>query len=130
MILVDSSLWIESFRRGGVALDDYVDIDDVVTCLPIVQEVLQGFRDERAWRVAREAMFAIPMLESPLRAELFDEAASLYRLARSRGFTIRASADCLIAVCALRNGVPVYHCDRDFTALSRVSALQSRAITS
>ena len=47
MILVDTSVWIEVFRRRRpLDLANVVDIDDVATCLPIVQEVLQGFRDE------------------------------------------------------------------------------------
>jgi hypothetical protein len=43
-----------------------VAFDDVVTCLPVVQEVLQGFRDERAFRIARESMTSLPTVESPL----------------------------------------------------------------
>ena len=49
MILVDTSLWIEVFRaRRPLDLEASVDFDEVVTCLPIVQEVLQGFRQEHA----------------------------------------------------------------------------------
>jgi len=42
--LVDTSVWIEVFRHGSrLALDSFVPIDDVVTCGPVIQEVLQGF---------------------------------------------------------------------------------------
>ena len=51
MVLVDTSVWIEVFRkRPRLRLEDVTDLEDVVTALPIVQEVLQGFTDERADR--------------------------------------------------------------------------------
>jgi len=124
MLLVDTSAWIEVFRKPvRLDLDDIGGLDDVVTCLPVVQEVLQGFRDEAAFRVAREAMLALPCIESPLRQERFEEAAGLHRAARRAGFTVRSSVDCLIAACAIRHGLTVLHRDRDFPALARVSPL-------
>lgn len=128
MVLVDTSIWIEVFRRGGVRLEDEIDFEEVVTCLPIVQEVLQGFRDERAFRTAHDAMYALPIVESPLRAAVFDEAVELYRRARAAGRTVRSSVDCLIAACAVRHGLLVLHWDRDFPALAAVSGLRERAI--
>lgn len=129
MVLVDTSVWIEVFRKpAGVKLEDLVDPDDVVTALPVVQEVLQGFRDERAFAVAREAMLALTTLQSPLEASVFLEAASLYRTARRAGLTIRSGVDCLIAACALRHDATVLHYDRDFDALARISPLKSQSV--
>jgi len=103
-------------------------MEEVVICLPVVQEVLQGFRDEKAFQIAREAILSFPIVETPMTESLFLEAVALYRTARRQGLTIRSSADCLIAVCALRNDLVVLHKDRDFTALSEVSALEQRAL--
>ena len=129
MVLVDTSVWIAAFRaRAPLRLESLVDFDEVVTCLPVIQEVLQGFRDERAFRVARESMRALPAVESPLSLEVFEEAAGLYRTARRHGLTVRSSVDCLIAACALRHGLTVLHRDRDYPALAKVSALQQRAV--
>ncbi len=129
MTLVDSSVWIEVFRRRApLALTTLVEFDDVVTCLPVVQEVLQGFGDERAFRLAREAMLSMPMVESPLGEGLFLEATSLYRAARKLGRTVRSSVDCLIAACALRHDLEVLHRDRDFGSLAAVSALRERQV--
>jgi len=105
-----------------------IDLEEVATCLPVVQEVLQGFRDEPAFRVARDAMLAFPIVESPLRAVVFDEAIRLYRVARRAGLTIRSGVDCLIAACAIRNGLDVLHHDRDFDLLAGVSQLRAREI--
>ena len=90
------------------------------------QEVLQGFRDEGAYRRARDAMFALPLVESPLEARLVSEAVELYRSARRNGLTIRSSVDCLIASCAIRRDLEVLHRDRDYAAIARVSALRQR----
>jgi hypothetical protein len=130
VVLVDTSVWIEVFRKPSrLQLGSVIDLDEIVTCLPIIQEVLQGFLDERSFRLARESMLSFPVVESPLRAEVFQEAAQLYRLARRAGVTVRSGVDCLIATCALRHGLPVLHNDRDFSFLAQVSPLQERRLT-
>jgi predicted nucleic acid-binding protein len=88
--------------------------------------VLQGFGDEGLFRQARDAMLALPIVESPMNEGLFVEAVSLFRTARRQGLTILSSTDCLIAACALRNDLEVLHRDRDFAAIARVSALRER----
>jgi predicted nucleic acid-binding protein len=129
VVLVDTTVWIESFRpRSRLRIDEIVDFDDVVTCLPVVQEVLQGFRDERAYQIARESMLALPIVESPLRLAVFEEAAALYRSARRAGVTIRSGIDCLVAACAIRHGLIVLHHDRDFDLLTKVAPLESRRV--
>jgi predicted nucleic acid-binding protein len=130
MVLVDTSVWVEVFRRvRPLNLTAVVDLDEVVTCLPILQEVLQGFQDERAFRIARDAMIALPIVESPLRLEVIEDAIRLYRLARRAGRTIRSGVDCVIAACALRHGLLVLHHDRDYDMLAAVSPLQAREIS-
>ena len=129
MILVDTSVWIETFRRRDpLDLEAEVAFEDVVTCLPVVQEVLQGFRDEPAFRKAEEAMFSLPMVESPLTSEVYRHAIDLYRTGRSTGVTIRSSVDCLIAACALRNDLTILHRDRDFSHIAKFSRLRHREI--
>jgi predicted nucleic acid-binding protein len=127
VILVDTSVWIEVFdRRRPLDLERILDFDDVVTCLPVVQEVLQGFRDETAYRRAQEAMLALPIVESPLARDVVLEAVSLYRTARRRVGTVRSSVDCLIAACAIRHDLEVLHRDRDFAAIAKISPLRER----
>lgn len=129
MFLVDTSIWIEVFRRPArFNLTSHIDLDEAVTCLPVVQEVLQGFRDEPAYRLARDAMLSFPMVESPISRDVFLEAVSLYRGAKRSGISIRSGVDCLIAACAIRHDLTVLHRGRDFAGLSRVSSLISRAI--
>lgn len=127
MILVDTSIWVAVFNKmNPLRLEDAVEFDDIVTCLPVIQEVLQGFRDERAYRTARDAMLALPIVESPMEETLFLEAANLYRTARRQGLTVRSSTDCLIAASALRHDLEVLHRDRDYQLLAEISTLKSR----
>ena len=129
MVLVDTSVWIAIFRQGSpLALEEIVDFDDVVTCLPVVQEVLQGFQDPRAFNRAREAMYALPIVDAPMPQGAFDQAVDLYRAARRAGFTVRSGVDCLIAACAIRHHLEVLHEDRDYDTLARVSTLQVRRL--
>jgi predicted nucleic acid-binding protein len=130
VVLVDTSIWIDVFRKSSrFRLDEVVDFEDVVTCLPVIQEVLQGFRDEGAYRLARDAMYALPIVESPLTSAVFDDAVGLYRGARRAGVTVRSGVDCLIAACAIRHSLEILHKDRDYDALARVSHLRIRRAT-
>jgi predicted nucleic acid-binding protein len=129
MILVDTSAWIEVLRgRAGQRYVEAVTGDEVVTCLPVMQEVLQGIDDDRAFHVAVAAFADIPILENPLTRSVFDEAVQLYRDARRAAITVRSSVDCLIAVCALRSDATVLHADRDFTHLARITGLKVRRL--
>ncbi len=126
MVLVDTSVWIADSATPGF-LVSHVAPGDVTTCLPVIQEVLQGAR-EQAYRVLRATLLNLPILESPISIEVFEEAVEIYRTGRSLGISIRSSFDCLIAACAIRNGVPLLHCDRDFSAIARFTRLQSRYV--
>jgi predicted nucleic acid-binding protein len=129
VVLVDTSVWIEVFRKSSrFRLEEVLEFDEVVTCLPVIQEVLQGFRDEHVFQTARDAMHALPVVESPLGRPVFDEAVGLYRTARRAGISIRSGVDCLIAACAIRNRLGVVHRDRDFDKLARIAPLESRSV--
>ena len=129
VVLVDTSVWIEVFRRPArVTLEQAVDLDDVLTCLPVIQEVLQGFRDESAFQKAHRAMLSLPLVESPVGADTFLQAVHLYRAGRRAGLTIRSGVDCLIAACAIRHEVELLHHDRDYDSIAKISALRVRRV--
>jgi predicted nucleic acid-binding protein len=125
MILVDTSIWIELLagRPRYVIRED--DLQRFVTCGPVVQEVLQGLRPGLQSDAFRAAFLAIPVLSDPVPLGLFIAAAEIYRQGRRRGITIRSSADCLIAAIAIEHGIPVWHRDRDFSAIARYTALEA-----
>jgi predicted nucleic acid-binding protein len=121
MILVDTSIWIALLAAWGKHPNWLL----FATCGPVMQEVLQGLRHGSASEGFREGLLALPRLCDPVALDLYLEAAEIYRDGRSRGYTIRSSTDCLIAAIAIRNRVPVWHRDRDFTALARFTRLQT-----
>ena len=123
MVLVDSTVWIGLQKAG---FDDLLGGEEPAVCLPVIQEVLQGARSEREYRGLMAIFRTMTVLESPLTLELFEQAASIYRMARAAGHTIRSMNDCLIAACAIRNGVAVIHNDRDFGKIARVTTLEHR----
>jgi len=131
LYLVDTSAWILHFsRNSGFDLRSVCSPDQRVLCLPVYQEILQGIRDESAFHVMRSTLQSAVFVESPLSTEIYDEAIALYRNARKHGLTVRSSVDCLIAACAIRHQLIVLHHDRDYAALSKVSALLQQSVES
>src|ERR1700693_3596832 len=121
VVLVDTSVWIAEFRKHGV-LAAHVAENELAVCPPVIQEVLQGIRFEHLYRAARELLFSVRLFESPMRVDVFEQAAEIYRTGRNMGITT-ASIDCLIAACAIRNRVTLLHSDRDFDAIARFTPL-------
>lgn len=123
-MLVDTSVWIE-LLNGGLAVTQQ-DLMNFVTCGPVVQEVLQGLRDDPGSEAFREAFLSLPVLNDPLRLSTFLSGAEIYRLGQQKGYTIRSSTDCLIAAIAIENKVPVWHKDRDFQTIARFTSLGTK----
>ena len=73
-------------------------------------------------------MLNLTFVENPLGLDVVQDAVELYRKARKQGITIRSSADCLIAACALRHDLEVLHRDRDYPLIARVSRLKQREV--
>ena len=127
MIVVDTTVWIDFLEGRGSAFDrhltELVEVDASLALVDIIYcEVLQGIRDEETYQRTRVSLRAHPILR-PHGLETYETAANLYRAARRRGLTIRRSVDCLIAATCLEAGAEIYHNDRDFDALARVSDL-------
>ena len=125
MTLVDTSVWIRWFRGGSLKRPEPNDLIGIVTCSPILQELMQGFDDLPAHGRIRTQLLSIPRLTDPIPVEVFLSAADISRLARRKGYTIRSSSDCLIAAIAILNQVPVMHIDQDFDIISSFTSLRT-----
>jgi predicted nucleic acid-binding protein len=125
VILADTSIWIELLNGKLGRTTSEQDVLGIVTCGPIVQEVLQGIRHEPAYQAFRDSFLALPRLCDPLTLNVFLKAAEIYRGGRRRGFTIRSSTDCLIAAIAIENDVPLWHRDRDYSVIAAYTNLQA-----
>lgn len=89
----------------------------------VIAEVLAGARSAREQIVVRRTMLSFPLLRLEGLAD-YEDAAALYRACRAGGETLRSITDCLIAVPAIRAGVPVLHADADFDKLARHTSLE------
>jgi len=128
LILVDTSVWIEYFgKKKGlyghelerlIASDTEIAIADI-----IIMEVLQGIKEDKVHEEIRELLLVFPLFScGGLNACI--KAADLYRSSRKRGLTLRRSIDCLVAVTAIENKLIVFHKDRDFDQISKLSPLE------
>jgi predicted nucleic acid-binding protein len=89
---------------------------------PILSELTGGAGSPRRVEELRALLLRGPLLAVDGLQD-WEDAAQLYRSARSKGLTARSSIDCRIAAVALRTGSPVLALDRDFEALAQVSDL-------
>jgi predicted nucleic acid-binding protein len=125
LILVDTSIWI-GILNGKLGKELSRDQSfHLLTCAPVLQEVIQGLRESQQSAELRRLLLEMPRLSDPLPIGLFLEAAEIYRHGRAKGYTIRSSVDCLIAAIAIQNDVPIWHRDRDFTAIARFTRLRA-----
>lgn len=85
-------------------------------------EVLAGARNERHLHELRRLLAGATVLRTE--ALHYEHAASLFRLCRQEGETVRKLIDCLIAAVALHFDVPILHNDTDFEALARHAGLR------
>lgn len=125
MILVDTSAWIEFLRDTGSPTCLRVDealVGEIAICEAIRMEVLAGGRDGPHMEGLRRLLARAVMIS--IEPGDFDHAATLYRVCRRRGETVRKLIDCLIAAVAIRADVPVLHNDADYETLARHTALK------
>lgn len=127
-VLVDTSVWL-GFIRGHPAAVSLVErlsrnerAPGIAICGVVLQEVLQGSRNERELTELRTRL-SIWEYE-PETPEDFATAAALYARLRWRGKTVPAP-DCLLAAVALRTGRSLAAHDRHFDAIAGLTVISS-----
>lgn len=127
MILVDSSVWVDSFRGTLTAQTDKLDCllgsEPLVIGDLILAEVLQGFDSERDFKAAQRLLTTLQVVEIG-GSEIAIQAARNYRLLRRRGVTVRKTIDTMIATRCIAGGLDLLHSDRDFDAFAAYLGLR------
>lgn len=128
MIVVDTSAWIEFFRRSGhpagVALKRLLQEGaDLAVTEIVLMELFAGAKSGSEVREIRSRLMALPLLRLQGLVD-YEEAALVYRTCRQGGETIRALTDCLIAVVAIREDSAILHNEPDFDAIARHTSLR------
>ncbi|MEN3185333.1 MAG: PIN domain nuclease [Atribacterota bacterium] len=125
MILVDTSVLIPFLK--GIENEKTRKFEELLKkSIPfginycIYQEVLQGARDEKEFRVLEKYLSSQIFYEFQYGRESYQKAALLYLRCRKAGFTIRSTVDLIIVQTAIENGLYLLHDDRDFTIIARV----------
>jgi predicted nucleic acid-binding protein len=117
MILVDSSVWIDYFNGTETTettlLDEYLTTDTICIGDIILAEVLQGFRSDKDYRLARELLLELPIFQI-MTPELALISADNYRKLRKEGITVRKSVDNWIATFCIENKISLLFSDKDF----------------
>ncbi len=124
MVLVDSSVWIESLRRNGdmrvkLAVEGLLEAYEAQWCTPIRLEVLGGARVEERANLGKR-FSVIPY--RPCREDDWDRAISLAWRLRSKGLTV-PWLDVLISAIAIYDGVRLYAIDTHFQEIAKHSGL-------
>lgn len=128
MYLFDTSVWIDFFKAKTSPqtnlLEEHLKNDlPICICPPIIQEILQGVKNDYQFEQLKDQLLALNMLEYNV-LQLSLSAAQLYRACRQQGLTVRKSLDCLIAAYAIRANVPLVHQDTDFDLIGRLGTLK------
>ena len=117
MIMVDSSVWIDFFN--GIEtnevnkLDEMLGLEEIATGDLIITEVLQGFREDKDYKVAKDVLTSLTVFEL-LGENLAIKSANNFRKLRKRGITVRKTADVIIATFCIENKIPLLFSDKDF----------------
>ena len=129
MIVADTSVWID-YLNGIEAL--HTDILDqellhnrIITGDIIIAELLQGFRDEKDYRKAKEIMDALEYHDF-VGKEIAYKSAQNFRKLRKTGITIRKTIDVIIATFCIENNFLLLHNDRDFDVMEQYLGLKIR----
>ena len=117
MIMVDSSVWIDFFNGIETSevdkLDEMLGLEEIASGDLIITEVLQGFREDKDYKVARDVLTSLTVFEL-LGEELAIKSANNFRKLRKKGITVRKTADVIIATFCIGNKIPLLFSDRDF----------------
>jgi predicted nucleic acid-binding protein len=128
-LIFDTSVWIDFLRNKNNPPSDlltsYIEKNDQVLLTPtILQEVLQGIRNDAEYRHIKDILSYFTTLQHPpIQAAV--GAAELYRSLRKKGLTVRKSNDCLIAFYAIEFSIALVHSDSDFDLISKHTKLKT-----
>lgn len=126
MVLVDTSIWIDFLQAPdsptAASLAKLIGGHNrVIICGVVLQEVLQGIRDQRNFDLVHARLFRFPFMATDKETWLL--AANLYRGLRAKGITIPAT-DATIAALAMQHNLLLFSRDRHFEALAADTTLR------
>lgn len=130
MVLIDTSIWVDFLQKpdapGNARLEALIrGVNRAAVCGLVLQEVLQGIRDDASYREARDRLTRLPFLDADREAWLL--AAGTYRRLRAAGVSV-PPVDVSIAALAIRHDVPLFTRDRHFVSIAAHAPLRLLSI--
>lgn len=128
-LICDSSTWI-NFLNGINTPQEIllaraiVENRPIFTCPVILQEVLQGIREDKEYEKVKTQIMKFEII-SDLWTEASIGSAEIYRSLRKKGVTIRKPNDCLIAWYAIHHDLTLVHNDVDFDLIAQHTPLKT-----
>lgn len=115
--MVDSSVWIDYFngkeRPEVIYLDTLLGVKPVVIGDIILTEVLQGFKGDKEYQIAKRLLLELPCCRLSNKL-LSVKSADNYRTLRKKGITVRKTIDTIIATYCIEQNIRLLFTDRDF----------------
>lgn len=130
MIVVDTSVLVDLFkgrRTPAVERLRTLEHEGIPFLLPAVccQELLQGARDEREWRLLEDYLGVQRILDCTDGLSTWAKAARIYFECRQKGVPIQSTIDCLIAQLVIDADGVLLHDKRDFELIKEVRPLKT-----
>jgi predicted nucleic acid-binding protein len=123
-VLVDTSAWVEYFRKGegpaAVHLDHLLEERQAALCGVVEMELLQGARSEEK-NMLQDLLAALPYVEAD-RAD-YQTAGELLAGLRAKGLRVPAT-DALIAALCLRRSINLLTLDKHFDLIHQVKKIK------
>lgn len=126
MILADTSAWIEYFSGRQSDIKERIealikDNNQICICGIVIQEILQGIKDDKTYKYLRDRLLAFPYIDTDLDTYLI--ASFIYRKLRRKGFSA-PTIDLLISALCVRENIPLLTIDKHFKEIAKVSNLK------
>ena len=129
MIVADTSAWIDYFNGISSPHTDLLDKDlennRIVIGDLIIAELLQGFKNEREYNLARNLIEHLEYRDFAGK-KIAIKTAENYRFLRKKGITVRKTIDVIIATFCIENNYQLIHNDRDFDVMEKCLGLKVR----
>ncbi|MBF0560354.1 MAG: PIN domain-containing protein [Nitrospirae bacterium] len=123
-ILVDTSAWIEFFRKKSPyyhVISELIDSGSVVCAGIVFAELLQGAKSGRELSTIKEFLHVFDFL--PESGEIWEEAGELSYELRRKGKSAGLS-DCLIASLVKTNNLSLLTLDRHFDLIQKETGMR------
>ncbi len=127
-LIFDSSVWVDFLNGKNTSktklLLEHLNNDEEINICPlIIQEILQGIRDDNHYKNIKKLLFRLKLLDLGF-YETAIGAADIYRSMRKKGATIRKINDCYISFFAVKFNLLLVHNDKDFDVIAKYTDLK------